>query len=327
VKVVVTEHIFTDLNITEEVLAPTGAKLVFVPDPTPAVVLSHAKDADALLVCWTPIGREIISGLERCRAIVRFGIGVNNIDMASATSAGIIVANVPDYCIDEVSDHALTLLLCAARKVIPMDKSVRSGTWDVRLFSPVFRFRGKRAGLVGFGRIPRCLARKLKALGIEVVAFDPYVKPEDAAEAGVSLIGLEELLRTSDYVSIHAPATPETRHIINEATLRMMKPTAILVNTARGDLVDQVALARALKEGVIAAAALDVLWDEGISPDDPLLACDNLILTPHAAFYSEESSAELQRKGAEQARMALEGKLPVYALNKEIAERWLKRWA
>src|SRR2546426_1152835 len=243
------------------------------------------------------------------------GIGVDNVDVDAATARGIVVTNVPDYCVEEVSDHALALLLACARKVPFLDRRVRDGRWDVRDAAPMHRLSGRVLGLVGFGKIPRALAGKARALGLELLAFDPYVGAEEMTAHGVRKVTLEDLVAQADFVSVHAPLTAGTRGFIGEALLRAMKPTAYVINTARGPLVSQDALLRALREGWIAGAALDVLETEPPAAVDALRALDTLIVTPHVAFYSEESVQELQRKAAENVVSVLLGDAPRYPVN------------
>ena len=235
--------------------------------------------------------------------------------MAAATARGIPVTNVPDYCIDEVSDHALALLFACARKVALLDRHVRGGRWDARDAAPMHRLRGRILGLVGFGKIPRRLTGKARALGLDVIAFDPYVSGEDMRTAHVEKVTLEDLLARADFVSVHAPLVPETRGLIGAAALRAMKPTAYLINTSRGPLVSHDALVTALREGWIAGAALDVVEHEPPRDLEALRALDTLVLTPHVAFYSEESVRELQRKAVENVVRALSNEAPRYVVN------------
>jgi len=314
-KVVVTDYVFPSLEIEHAVLGAVNAEVVAMRATSEDQLLDVIADADALLVCYAPITRRVIDRLQRCRIIARYGIGVDNVDVTAASARGIIVTNVPDYCIDEVSDHAVALLLACARKVPYLDRRVRGDRWDARDAVPMRRVRGQVLGLVGFGRIPRRVADKARPLGLEVVAFDPFVGDAEMSAHDVGNVTLDVLLGRSDFVSVHAPLTPETRGMIGEAALRAMKPTAYLINTARGPLVAEAALVRALREGWIAGAALDVLETEPPGPDHALRRLDNVILTPHVAFYSEESVQDLQRKAAEEVRRVLSGESPRYPVN------------
>ncbi|MDQ7842227.1 MAG: C-terminal binding protein [Armatimonadota bacterium] len=315
-KVVVTDYVFPSLDIEREVLGAIGAELVALQASREAELVPAVGDADGLLVCYAPVTRRVIEAARRCRVIARYGIGLDNVDLAAAAERGIVVTNVPDYCVDEVSDHALALLLACARRIVDLHDRVRSGRWDARDAVPIHRLRGQVLGLVGLGKIPRALAAKAQALGLEVIAADPYVDAETMKRLGVRKVELAELLAESDFVSVHAPLLPETRGLIGEDALRRMKPTAYLINTARGPIVDEQALARALREGWIAGAALDVLATEPPGPDHPLRGLDRVVLTPHVAFYSEESLQELQRKAAEEVARVLTGQPPRYAVSR-----------
>lgn len=318
--VAVTDSVFPDLEPARQVLADIGAELQLASRPTPEAILDVARQADGLLVTYAQVTGDIIKQLERCRVIARFGIGVDNVDIETATQAGIVVTYVPDYCIDEVSDHALALLLTLARKIAYANQLVQAGQWQMKAVQPLHRVRGRTLGLVGFGKIPRALAPKARALGLKVVTYDPYVSDEVTAALGVERVDFAELLRSADYVSIHAPLTAETQHMFNADTFGQMKPGALLINTARGPLVDEQALADALDKNQLAGAALDVMPREPPPADSPLLGRDNVILTPHIAFYSEESLIELQTKAAQEVALVLTGKPPRYPLNPEVLD-------
>jgi len=262
----------------------------------------------------------MIGQMPRCRVISRFGIGVDNVDIGAATSAGIVVTRVPDYCLDEVSDHALTLLLALARKIPFANARVQAGRWEMPAVVPLHRLRGSVLGLVGFGRIPQLVAPKAQAFGFRVVAFDPYVPAEVFARAGVASVDFAELLKVSDFVSIHCPLSPETRGLFGADAFRRMKPSAGVVNTARGPIVDEAALAVALDRGQLAGAALDVMSEEP-PVNSPLLGRDNVVLTPHVSFYSEESLVELQTKAAQEVVAVLSGRAPRNAVNPEVRPR------
>jgi D-3-phosphoglycerate dehydrogenase len=260
---------------------------------------------------------EVVRTLENCVIIARYGIGVDTIDMPEATVRGILVTNVPDYCIDEVSDHALALILSLARGVVPLDRAVREGRWGPSTSKPLHRILGRTLGLVGFGRIARRLSEKAAALGFRVIASDPFVTVESMAKVGVLARDLDALLEESDVVSLHAPLTDETFHMIGADQFARMKDGIILVNTSRGPLVDTDALRDALATDRLGGVGLDVLESEPPDLDDPLLRRPDVVVTPHAAFSSVESVAELQRKAAEQVVIALAGDMPPYALNAE----------
>jgi D-3-phosphoglycerate dehydrogenase len=306
------------LEPAQQVLAELNAKLHLASAATPEAILAVARQADALMVTYAKISGDIIQQLERCRIIARFGIGIDNIDLDTATQAGIVVTYVPDYCIDEVSDHAMALLLALARKVTYANQLVQAGRWEMPAVVPLHRLRRRILGLVGFGKIPQLLAPKAQAFGLKVITFDPYVSDELTSSRGVERVAFEQLLQNSDYISIHAPLTPQTHHLFNAQAFQQMKREALLINTARGPLVDVEALAVALDEGRLAGAALDVLPVEPPSPNSPLLGRDNVLLTPHTAFYSEEALLDLQTKAAQDVVQVLTGARPKYPVNPQV---------
>jgi D-3-phosphoglycerate dehydrogenase len=315
-RVVVTDHVFADLDTERGLLEGAGHELVFDGNVTaPEDVRTRVAGADAVLNCYTVMPREVIEALDGCRIIARYGIGIDTIDLDAATERGILVTNVPDYCIDEVSDHALALILALTRGVARLDRSVRGGSWSTADAPPIHRLRGRVLGLVGFGRIARALAAKAAALGFTVVASDPYVPDEQVRQAGVEPKALDDLFAEADVLSIHAPLTEGTRHLVGADAFARMKPGAVVVNTSRGPLVDRAALLDALESGRLGGAGLDVLETEPPDPGDPLLLHPNVVITPHAAFMSIESVAELRRKATEQVVTALAGGTPVYAVN------------
>ncbi len=314
--VAVTDHVFPDLDQEHAILAAAGHELRFEAHArTPMEVARAVEGADAVLNCYAPMPAEVIRGLQGCRVIARYGIGLDTIDVPQASAQGIVVTNVPDYCIDEVSDHALALALSLARGVVLLDRRVRSGSWAPTDARPLHRLRGRTFGLVGFGRIARALAAKASALGYEIVATDPYVADDDVRAARVEPLELEALLTRSDVVSLHVPLTDESHHLIGADALASMRPGAILVNTSRGPLVDIDALRASLEGGHLGGAGLDVLEHEPPAADEALLQRDDVVITPHAGFYSEESLRELQRKAVEQVVEALAGRRPPYAVN------------
>jgi D-3-phosphoglycerate dehydrogenase len=258
----------------------------------------------------------MIRQMTRCRIISRFGIGVDNVDIPAATERGIVVTKVPDYCIDEVSDHAMALLLSAVRKIPLANSLVQQGRWEMPAVVPIHRLRGTVLGLVGFGRIPQLVAPKAQAFGMRVVSFDPYIPKDVFDRAKVESVDFPQLLKLSDYVSIHAPLLPETQGLFNADAFRQMKPHAYLINTARGPIVDEAALAHALDAGQLAGAALDVMTKEPPT-GSPLLGRPNVIITPHTSFYSEESLNDLETKAAEEVVRVLKGQAPKNPVNPE----------
>jgi D-3-phosphoglycerate dehydrogenase / 2-oxoglutarate reductase len=313
--VAVTDSPFPNLDPATQVLSELDAELKLAKGTTPEDILVIAREADGLLVTYAKVTAEMIGQLKRCKVIARFGIGVDSVDIDAATRAGIMVTNVPEYCEDEVSDHAMALLLSLIRKIPFANGKTHAGVWSMPAVVPIHRLRGSVLGLAGFGKIPRLVAVKAQAFGLQVQTYDPYVSSETAAKLGVKLVSLPELLGTSDYISIHAPLTPETDRMFNADAFRQMKRGALLVNTARGQLVDIEALVDALDSKLIAGAALDVLPQEPPPPSSRLLGRDDVILTPHTSFYSEESLVELQTKAAQQVALVLSGKEPRYPVN------------
>ena len=312
--VAVADSVFPNLDPARAVLATIGAELELAPEASPAAILGVAASADALLVTYAKITGEMIRQMPKCRIISRFGIGVDNVDLEAATAAKIVVTKVPDYCIDEVSDHAMALLLAAARKIPMATEQVHAGTWKMPNVVPIHRLRGSVLGLVGFGRIPQLVAPKAQAFGLKVVAYDPYVPAEMFAKANVERVEFPQLLKMSDYVSIHSPLTPDTRGLFNADAFKQMKKTAYVVNTARGPIIDEAALAAALDAGQIAGAALDVMTTEPPT-GSPLIGNRKVIITPHTSFYSEESLVELQTKAAQEVVSVLSGRPPRNPVN------------
>jgi D-3-phosphoglycerate dehydrogenase len=314
--VAVADSVFPNLDLARAVVSRAGAELRLAPQPTPEGIVATAREADALLVTYAKINADMIGQMKRCRIISRFGIGVDNVDIGAATRQGIVVTKVPDYCIDEVSDHAMALLLSLVRKIPFSSARAHAGRWEMPAVTPIHRLRGTVLGLVGFGRIPQLVAPKAKAFGLRVVASDPFVPQAVMDQAGVGKVEFAELLKISDYISIHSPLLPETHHLFSTAVFRQMKPGAVIVNTSRGPVVDEAALAAALDAKQIAGAALDVLEQEP-PLSSPLFGRDNVILTPHTSFYSVESLEELQTKAAEEVVRVLSGQPPRNPVNPE----------
>jgi D-3-phosphoglycerate dehydrogenase / 2-oxoglutarate reductase len=318
--VAVTDSVFPSLEPEHRVLDPLGVEMRAGQCRSEEEVIALAKDANAILNCYAKMTARVIGELKRCKVIARYGIGVDNVDLAAATRAKIVVTNVPDYCVDEVSDHALALFLALARRIVAADQAVKGGAWDVVAHKGIRRLRGQTLGLLGFGKIARALAAKAQALGMQVLAVDPFVDAATMAHLKVRAADMETLLTQADAVSVHVPLSPETRGIIGERALARMKPTAFLINTSRGGLVDEQALATALTAGRLAGAALDVVEKEPPPPDHPLRKAPNVILTPHLAFYSQEAVVELQTKVAEEAARAFRGEPPRSPVNREVLE-------
>lgn len=310
--IAVTDSPFPSLDPAIAALKRVDPELRMAKSASADDILAVARDADAVLVTYAKLPGELLKELKRCKVIGRFGLGVDNIDIPAAAQLGITVTYVPDYCLREVSDHAMALLLALARKIAFSNKLVQSGRWEVPPIVPLRRLEGQVLGLVGFGNIPRALAPKAKAFGLKVVTHDPYVSADVLTALEVENTGLEDLLARSDFISVHAPLSPATRGLINAAAFARMKKGALLVNTARGPLVDEAALVAALDSGHLGGAALDVVTVEPLAKDSPLLGRDNVILTPHTGFYSVEALEELQTKCAGDVARVLSGEKPVY---------------
>jgi D-3-phosphoglycerate dehydrogenase len=315
-RIFMTDTIFPDTELERKVLSELDADFVFSGKKDTGSLIREGAGADAVLVVFAELNREFIQALTRCRIIARAGIGVNNIDLAAATEKGIKVTNVSDYCFDEVASHAMALALGCLRKTVLYAGSVKSGVWDMNVGRPIPRISGLTFGLFGFGHIAQAVAVRAKAFGMNVTAYDPYLEDNVFAGAGVRrAAGWEEFLAELDVLSLHAPLTEGTRGIVNAKSLGLMKPSAILINTARGPLVNEKDLYEALKNRVIAQAGLDVLETEPPAKDG-LHMLDNAIVTPHAAFYSDEAELELRRKTARQIVLELTGREPEYWVNR-----------
>jgi D-3-phosphoglycerate dehydrogenase / 2-oxoglutarate reductase len=319
--VAITDYVFPSLEPEQRVLTPLSVELRPQQCRSEEEIIALTRDVDGVLNCYAKMTARVIENLNRCKIIARYGIGVDNVDLAAASKARILVTNVPDYCVDEVSDHALTLLLALARQVVSADRAVKAGAWDVVAHAGIRRLRGHTLGLLGFGKIAKALASKVQPLGMKVIVYDPYLEPAAIAAHGAEAVNFERLLAEADAISIHVPLSPETRNLIGERELARMKPTAFLINTSRGGIVDEQALAVALKEDRLGGAALDVLSVEPPPADHPLRQAPNIILTPHLAFYSRESVVELQTKAAEEVARALKGEPPRSPVNPEVLNR------
>jgi D-3-phosphoglycerate dehydrogenase len=313
--IAITENIFPTLDPALGELKRLNPTVRMAKSTGADDILEVARDADAILVTYAKLTGDLIGQLTRCRAIGRFGLGVDNIDLPACKAKGIAVNYVPDYCIREVSDHAMALLLALIRKVPLSNRLVQAGRWEMPAVVPIRRIEGTVLGLVGFGHIPRLVAPKAQAFGMKVIAFDPYAKPEVFKTASVEQVDFDTLLARSDYLSVHAPHTPATRGMMNAEAFAKAKKGVYIVNTARGPLIDEPALIAALDSGQVGGAALDVVTTEPLAKDSPLLGRDNVILTPHTAFYSIEALNELQTKCAADVARVLSGEKAVYPIS------------
>ena len=313
--IAVTDTVFPSLDPAKAALARLNPTYRMSKSVNAEDIVAVAKDADAVLVTYAKLTRDVLMQLTRCRAIGRFGLGVDNIDLPTAKEKGIEVNYVPDYCIREVSDHAMALLLALIRKIPLSNKLVQSGRWEMPAVVPIRRIEGTVLGLIGFGHIPRLVAPKAQAFGMKVISYDPFAKPEAFKAAAVESVDLDTLLKTSDYVSVHAPLLQATRGMLNAAAFGKMKKGAYVANTARGPLIDEPALVAALDSGQVGGAGLDVVAAEPLAKDSPLLGRDNVIISPHTAFYSIEALNELQTKCATDVARVLSGEKAVYPIS------------
>ena len=307
-----------------ETMASHDIEFVFQECETRAQLASCAGDADVVWVCGGSliVDAESLADLPRCGALIRTGSGTDNIPIDAATAQGIIVANTPEAFSDGVSDHAIGLLLAVVRQIAIQDRIVRTGIWDREAAYPSWHLRGQTLGLIGFGHIARLVTRKLSGFEMTVLAHDPYVSADVMTSHGVQSASMEEVLSSSDFVSLHCPLLDETHHLIGERELRMMKPQAILINTSRGPVVDEAALIRALSERWIAAAGVDVLEQEPPSADNPLFSLDNAVITPHIAGYTDQSLDNSWRLSVETALALAQGRWPRSYVNHNVKPRW-----
>lgn len=316
-KIVVIEPGYLNYSAEENILQDWDPQFVVVPaNASLEEKLRQVSNADAIMVREATVSRPMIEAMQQCRVIVRYGVGVDNIDSQAAKEKGIYVANVPDYGSEDVAEHALALLLAATRRIATRNRDVRDGQWGIGQREPMFRLAGKILGVVGFGRISRCFVQKASGFGFKrILVVDPLLTDEQASQAGVTRVNLDTLCREADFISLHAPLTPDTHHLIGEAELAKMKPSAVLVNTSRGGLIDEQALINALLQQRIFAAGLDVFESEPLSAKSPLLQMDNTLCTDHTAWFTEESVVELQSKAAHEVRRAFEGEHPLNWVN------------
>jgi len=318
-KVVVTDSEFPHLEREKKILKEEAdAELVYKECKTEDDIVELARDADGILnLYFGPVGRKTFEAAKNLKVVVRYGIGLDTIDIKAATEYGIAVGHVPDYCLDEVSDHTLALILNCARKITLLNNTVKGGKWDFKVSKPVYRIKGKTLGIVGFGKIGRMVAAKAKAFGLNLLVYDPFISEDIARDYSATMVEKDKLFSEADFIALHLPLNEATRHFIGEKELKAMKKNTYLINAARGGVIDTEALYKALKEGWIAGAAIDLV--EG-SPEewDHLFRLENLTVTPHAAWYSEESITQLQETAAREVARVLNGRWPVNFVNPEV---------
>ena len=315
-KVVVTDDRYGNYKEENEVLSELGIEVEVHDFKDKTEAKKVLRDADAVLVNLFPMTKEIILSMDKCKVINRYGVGYDNVDVKAATEKGIWISRVPDYSMEDTSDHALAHLFNCVRKITYRDRMIREGKWDLHKDWPSFRIAGKTLGLIGFGNISKTLFSKVSGFGLgSILVYDPYVDDTAIIKAGGTPVPLEELLKESDYISIHAPLTEETEGMIGSSEFRLMKNSAVIINTSRGPIIDEDALYSALKGGKIAAAGIDVYKTEPLPEASPLRSLDNITFTDHAGWYSEESIVELKTKAARNILEVLKGNKPVYPVN------------
>lgn len=316
-KVVMTDDRHKTYEEEMKVLRGIDAELIIANCSTPQEVISTCRDADGIMVNLAPMPADVIRELNRCKIISRYGVGYDNVDVSTCTQKGIYLANVPDYCAEEVSDHALALLMACARKVARRDAQVRAGQWNIARAEPIYRIAGKTFAFLGFGMIGRCLFRKIKEFGFsKILIYDPYVEAETIRLLGAEKADWDQAIKSADYISVHMPLNDKTRGIIDSSAFSMMKSTAIIVNTSRGPIIEEKALIEALINGRINSAGLDVHSKEPLDSNSPFMKIENCVLTDHVGWYSEEAMSELKRKVAENVKDVLLSGKPKYPINK-----------
>lgn len=314
-RVLLTDRAWPDSSVEQRELSAVGAVLIEAPDGSESTLTRLAVDVDAIMTCWAPVTEAVVRAATKCRHIARLGIGLDNIAVSVATERGIRVTNVPDYCVEEVADHTLALLLACARKVAFFHQRTKSGEYRLQTGWPLHRLRGSVLGIVGMGRIGRAVVERARAFGFEIIA---WTRSGSDHGSGARMVELPELLRLSDFVSLNVPLTPETRHLLNRESLALLKPTAFVVNTSRGGLIDHAALWDALQAGRIAGTALDVLEPEPPDLSQPLFRDERVIVTPHSAFVSVESLVDLRVRVARQVAATLSGGVPENVVNPQV---------
>jgi len=310
-------------GLDEDLIRQNGGSIRYGRAETTADRIRLAEGVEVLVAGNTPTPREVLSALPLLKGVIRLGIGVDSVDVKAATELGIAVANVPDFCSEEVAEHALGLMFAVTRKIVLADRKSRAGEWIIGMdatLRPMRRLSGQSLGLIGLGKIGRCLARKAQGLGLTTIAYDPHVSPDAAQAVGVPLMTLEEMLPRTDILSLHVPDTPETRGMVNARTLALLKPGAIVINAARGAVISEDALCAALTSGHISGAGLDVLQQEPLRLPHPLAEFQNVVFTCHYASLSEDSYAIMRREVSEQAVQILRGEFPRNLVNGRVKD-------
>jgi D-3-phosphoglycerate dehydrogenase len=317
-QVVITDCDHGSIKEEKEELDRIGAELVSAQVKEEKDLIRACKEADGLINQYSLLTRNVLEQLPKCKVLARYGVGIDSIDLKAATDLGIIVANVPDYCMDEVADQTIAMILTLIRKTAFFDRKVKSGQWDFHQGIPIYRIKGKTLGLIGCGKIGLEVAKRISAFGVKVMTFDPYL---DKAPEGVDLKDFDTVLKESDFISIHCPLNDSTRHLIGEKEFKKMERKPLLINTSRGPIIDEKALIKALQNGLLSGAGLDVLEKEPPDSQSPLLKMENVVLSPHIGFYSEESISELKRRTAKNVVDVLLGKWPGSVVNREVKDK------
>ncbi len=322
-KALITDYVWPNIDVESEVLRAAGVEPVVAPDTSEDTLAGLATDADIIMFCFAQVTGNVLKSAAKCMVASRYGIGVDNIDIPTATELGIVVTNVPDYCMDEVTDHAIGMILALNRRLGQHDAQVKAGGWaGVSLDQPMHRTRGATLGILGFGRIGRSIASKAVGFGMNLIAYDPLIEPGQNipidAENSTEITTFEDVLKRSHFITVHTPLTPETEGMIGPDELNSMMPGSIIVNCARGGIIQEQALANALHSGHLAGAGIDVVEPAPPPDDHPLLGAPNIIITPHTAFFSQASTIELERRTAQEALRVLNGNHPQNLINPEV---------
>jgi D-3-phosphoglycerate dehydrogenase len=314
-KVVITDCDHGSIEEEKEELGRIGAELILAQVKEEKDLIRECKEADGLINQYSLLTRAVLEQLPKCKVLARYGVGVDSVDLKAATDLGIIVANVPDYCMDEVANQTIAMILTLIRKTAFLDRKVKSGEWDFHSGIPIHRTKGKTLGLIGCGKIGLEVAKKISAFGVRVMTFDPYL---EKAPEGIELKDFDSVLKESNFISVHCPLNNSTRHLIGEKEFKKMEKKPLLINTSRGPIIDEKALIHALREGLLSGAGLDVLETEPPDSQSPLLKMENVVLSPHIGFYSVESISELKRRTAKNVADVLMGKWPGFVVNREV---------
>jgi D-3-phosphoglycerate dehydrogenase len=314
-KVVITDCDHGSIEEEKEELGRIGAELILAQVKEEKDLIRECKEADGLINQYSLLTRAVLEQLPKCKVLARYGVGVDSVDLKAATDLGIIVANVPDYCMDEVANQTIAMILTLIRKTAFFDRKVKSGEWDFHSGIPIHRTKGKTLGLIGCGKIGLEVAKKISAFGVRVMTFDPYL---EKAPEGIELKDFDSVLKESNFISVHCPLNNSTRHLIGEKEFKKMEKKPLLINTSRGPIIDEKALIHALREGLLSGAGLDVLETEPPDSQSPLLKMENVVLSPHIGFYSVESISELKRRTAKNVADVLMGKWPGFVVNREV---------